>query len=308
MQTALDLIGHTRLVALNRIHEGPGRLVAKAEFLQPGGSVKDRAARRILEEALFEGTLAPRQPVVEMSSGNMAAGLAVVCAVLGHPLTIAMSAGNSPQRVEFLHRLAVRVELVPQVDGSPGHVTGADVAAATARAEQIAQDQNAFYVDQFHNQHCLEAHEHGTGPEIWEQLAGQLEGFAACVGTGATFIGCARFFKRQRSHVLCAVVEPEGADILAGNSVTKPQHKLQGTGYGVIPPQWDPKLMDRSITVSDEEAEHYRRALAEKEGLVVGYSAAANVAAACKLLHSGKFTREAIVATVLCDAGWKYPD
>ncbi|MBV9266776.1 MAG: cysteine synthase family protein [Acidobacteriaceae bacterium] len=306
MQSVLDLIGHTRLLNLRRVHAGPGRLVAKAEFVQPGGSVKDRAAKIVIESALWDGSLKPDQPVVEMTSGNMGSALAVVCAVYGHPLTVTMSEGNSPERIQILEQLGVRVERIPQVDGRPGQVTGSDIEAAIARAKEIAAEQGAFYVDQFNNPVCAEAHEHGTAPEIWEQVAGQLDAFVACVGTGATFLGASRFFKRQRSPTLCVAVEPEGAEVLAGKPVTKPQHKLQGTGYGRIPPLWEPKLIDAAIAIGDEEAEKYRELLAKREGLYVGYSAAANVAAAIKVLTSGKFTENATVATVLCDAGWKY--
>jgi cysteine synthase len=307
MQNAIELIGHTRLISLDRVHSGPGQLKAKAEFLQPGGSVKDRAARIIIEDALYNEKLVPGQQVVEMTGGNMGSGLAVMCAVIGNPLTVVMSAGNSPEHAKMLETMGARVVLVPQVDGFPGSVTGADRDAAARMARQIAADENAFYVDQFNNPSAFSAHEHGTGPEIWEQLAGRVDGFAACVGTGATFTGVARFFKRQRGHVICAAVEPEGAEVLAGKPVTKPRHKLQGTGFGTVPPLWDASLMDQSIAVSDDEAEEFRRLLARKEGLYVGYSAAANVAAACKLLHSGKFKTGATVVTVLCDAGWKYP-
>jgi cysteine synthase A len=306
MQNALDLIGHTRLLNLRRIYPGPGRLVAKAEFLQPGGSVKDRAAKLVIDDALFGRTLKPEQPVVEMTSGNMGAALAVVCAIFGHPVTLTMSEGNSRQRLHILESLGARVELVPQVDGKPGQVTGHDIEAAVLRAKEIAAEQGAFYVDQFNNPLCVEAHEHGTGPEIWEQLAGQLEGFVACVGTGATLVGASKFFKRQRSPIFCVAVEPEGAEVLAGKPVTKPQHKLEGSGYGRIPPLWDPSVVDAYVSVTDDEAETYRELLAKQEGLYVGYTAAANVAAGVKILKSGKFTPQATVATVLCDAGWKY--
>lgn len=157
--SALDLIGGTPLVALNRIWAGPGRLVAKAEFLQPGGSVKDRAARAVLLAARSDGRLAPGMPVVEMSSGNMGAGLAVACAVLGHPLFVAMSAGNSPERVKMLEGLGATVVLVPQVDGTPGQVTGADVEAAVAAARDHAKETGAFYVDQFNAAEGIAAHE-----------------------------------------------------------------------------------------------------------------------------------------------------
>src|SRR3954452_16729530 len=163
--SALDLIGHTALVALDRVHPGPGRILAKAEFMQPGGSVKDRAARAILLAVRANGRLVPRASVVEMTSGNMGAGLAVACAALGHPLVITMSAGNSPQRARMLEALGAEVILVPQVDGGPGQVTGADMAAAAEIAQQLAVERGGFYVDQFHAPDGVRAHRETTGRE-----------------------------------------------------------------------------------------------------------------------------------------------
>lgn len=306
---ALDLIGGTPLVELRRIHSGPGRLLAKAEHVQPGGSVKDRAALRVILDARASGRLAPGQAVIEMTSGNMGSGLAVVCGVLGHPFTAAMSAGNSPQRARMLEALGAEVVLVPQVDGRPGEVTGADIQAATEVAVELAGRRGAFYVDQFHNPSCLAAHEEGTGPEIWDDLGGRggrLDAFVAIVGTGGTFLGTSRYLKRQRPGILCVAVEPAGAEILAGKPPVKLKHRLQGTGYALIPPQWDPALADLFLAVSDDEATEWRRLLAVREGLHVGFSSGANVCAAARLLASGRLPAEATVVTILCDTGLKY--
>lgn len=304
--SALDLIGRTPLVELRRIHPGPGRLLAKAEHVQPGGSVKDRAALRVLRDARESGRLAPGQPVIEMTSGNMGSGLAVVCGVLGHPFTAAMSAGNSPQRARMLEALGAEVVLVPQVDGRPGEVTGSDIRAATEVAVELAARRGAFYVDQFNNPSCLAAHEDGTGPEIWEALDGRLDAFVAIVGTGGTFLGTSRYLKRRHPGILCAAVEPAGAEVLAGKPLVKPKHRLQGTGYALVPPQWDPALSDLFLAVSDDEATEWRRLLATREGLHVGFSSGANVCAAARLLASGRLPPEATVVTVLCDTGLKY--
>lgn len=304
--SALDLIGHTPLIALDRIHRGPGRILAKAEFMQPGGSVKDRAARAIVLAAREDGRLAPGAPVVEMTSGNMGAGLAVACAALGHPLVVTMSAGNSPQRARMLEALGAEVFLVPQIDGAAGQVTGADVDAAADAAARIAEDRGGYYVNQFHAPECMRAHRETTGPEIWEQSSGQVDAWVAAVGTGATFLGVAAALRERNPHVICAAVEPEGCRPLAGLSVTKHRHLIQGTSYGSIPPHWNGDLMDLSIPVTDEEVERWRRGLATQEGLHVGYSAAANVAAAAALLSSGRLPADAIAVTVLCDTGLKY--
>jgi cysteine synthase len=306
LASALDLIEHTPLVALDRVHAGPGRTVAKAEFLQPGGSVKDRAAKAIVLAARKAGRLKPGMPVVEMTSGNMGAGLAVVCAALGHPFIATMSAGNSPARARMIEGLGARVVLVPQVDGTPGQVTGADVAAAADAAAQIARDGGGYYVDQFNASEGIVAHETTTGPEILEQFGGPVDGWVAAVGTGCTFIGVARALKAANPATLCAAVEPEGSEPLAGKEIVKARHIVQGTGYGLVPPHWDAGLMDLSLTVTDAEVEHWHRQLAVMEGLYVGYSAAANVCAAVKLLKSGRLKVDATVATVLCDTGLKY--
>jgi cysteine synthase A len=241
-----------------------------------------------------------------MTSGNMGAGLAVVCSVLGHPFVVTMSQGNSPSRARMMRALGAEVVLVPQVDGSPGKVTGADIKAATERAIELVSERDAYYVDQFNNPACVRAHEDGTGPEIWEATAGELDAFVAAVGTGGTFVGVSRFLKRQSPDIYCAPVEPRGAEVLAGKDIVKPDHLLQGTGYSLVPPQWDPNLADGFLEVSDEEATDYRRLLAEKEGLHVGFSAAANVCAAAKLMDSGRLGSSPSVVTILCDTGLKY--
>ncbi|HSG80653.1 MAG TPA: cysteine synthase family protein [Gemmatimonadota bacterium] len=302
----LDLIGGTPLLSLERVHRGPGKILAKAEFVQPGGSVKDRAALRIIQDARRSGRLAPGQPVVEMTSGNMGAGLAVVCNVFGHPFIAAMSEGNSRARAEMLAALGAEVVPVPQVDGVPGRVTGRDIGAAVARAEKITRDRGAYYVDQFNNPSCVLAHEEGTGPEIDAGAGDRLDAFVACVGTGGTFIGTSRYLKRQRSDIRCYAVEPRGAEVLAGRDVSKSCHLLQGTGYSIVPPQWDPDLTDGYLAVSDDEATEFRRKLAESEGLFVGFSAAANVCAAVKLINGGYLRSDPVVATILCDTGLKY--
>lgn len=304
--SALALIGRTPLLALDRVHTGPGRILAKAEFMQPGGSVKDRAALAIVEAARADGRLSPGRTVVEMTSGNMGAGLAVVCAVLGHPLVVVMSAGNSAARATMLRNLGAEVILESQVDGMGGQVTGRDIAAAAATARSVANERDGFYVDQFHAREGMLAHRSTTGPEIWEQCGGRVDAWVAAVGTGATFLGVAAALRTVSPSIVCAAVEPTGCRPLTGEPVTKSRHLLQGIGYGSVPPHWDASLMDLGLAVSDEEAETWRRALAVREGLYVGFSAAANVCAAARLLGSGCLPTDAVVATVLCDSGLKY--
>jgi len=298
---ALALIGATRTVVI----EVPGgTIVAKAEYLQPGGSVKDRAALAAIERARDRGMLRPGQTVVEMTSGNMGAGLAVVCGALDHPFVAVMSAGNSPQRAAMMRGLGAEVVLVPQVEGTPGRVTGADIAAAATRARELAAERDAFFVDQFNNADCFAAHETTTGPEL-RAACDRIDAFVACVGSGATLIGVLRDLKRHDPRVLGVAVEPRGAAALAGEPVTKPAHLLQGTGYGTVPPLWDASLVDAFAVVDDDEATLERAALGRR-GLYVGYSSAANVVAARALLAAGRLRAGATVATILCDTGLKY--
>jgi cysteine synthase A len=304
--SAAGLIGGTPLVELACIAGGRGRLLAKVEFLQPGGSVKDRAARVAIEAARADGRLVPGRPVVEMTSGNMGAGLAVVCAALHHPFHAFMSAGNSVERVRMLEALGANVTRVAQVDGEPGRVTGADIAAAEAAARAFAAECGAFYVDQFHNPAVARAHEEGTGPELRQQCGGRLDAFVAIVGTGGTFVGTSRCLKRMTPAPRCFAVEPSGTQPLAGLVPTNPRHLLQGAGYGLVPPLWDASLADGTLAVSDAEAVEMRRRLGAEEGLYVGYSAAANVSAALQLFDRGLVARGGSVATVLCDTGLKY--
>jgi cysteine synthase len=306
LETSIDLIGNSPLLSLGRVYRGEGKIFAKAEFLNPGGSIKDRVALSIIRAARRRGVLVNRQPVVEMTSGNMGAGLAIVCAAFQHPFTAVMSAGNSSARASMMRGLGAEVVLVEQIDGTPGRVTGKDIAAAIAAAVHLAASREAFYVDQFNNPDSVVAHETTTGPELWEQLDGRIDAFVACVGSAGSFVGISRFLKSKDPEIRCVCVEPKDAEILAGHAVLKAGHLLQGTGYGFVPPHWEPDLMDGAISVSDEDAERWRSLLGSQEGLYVGYSAAANVCAAVELMNSGILGPEAQVATLLCDTGLKY--
>lgn len=302
----LDLIGNTPLIQLGKIWPKAGALLAKAEFVMPGGSTKDRVALEIITAARKSTALRPAYPVIEMTSGNMGCALAVVCAVLGHQFIAVMSAGNSPERVKMIRGLGADVVLVPQVEGTPGHVTGADLAEVERMTRMIMLERRAFFVDQFHNPGCVEAHFKTTGPELWADADGHIDAFVSCVGTGGTLLGTSRYLKSRSSRIRCYAVEPAGAEVLAGKPVTKPQHLIQGTGYGRVPEHWDPDLVDGFLAVSDAEVEATRDLLGRLEGLYVGYSSAANVAAAVKLMGSGALGPAPVVTTLLCDSGLKY--
>lgn len=302
--STLNLIHNTSLIFLDKISATlPGKIYAKAEYLQPGGSVKDRAAYQIILDAYENGSLKRGQTVVEMTSGNMGAGLALVCRQFGNPFVAVMSEGNSQERRRILNAFGAEIILTKQVDGSLGMVTGADIALAVDVAKDIAQNRNAFYADQFNNPSCIEAHFNHTGPEILRNLP-EADVFIASVGSGGTFIGTSKYLKSVNPTIKCIAVEPENSAILKTGKVDNPKHIIQGTAYGLIPPHWDESLVDDFITASDEEVRDMKRRLSTDQGLYVGYSAAANVISAQKFFQDSE--KASNIVTILCDSGYKY--
>lgn len=299
----LQIIGNTPLLELNLSSEFSGRMFAKAEFLNPGASIKDRVALKVIETAKREGRLKDKQTVVEMTSGNMGSGLAIVCAALGHPFVAVMSEGNSVSRRRMLEALGAEVVLVPQVDGVPENVTGADVRKADEVARKVASQRAAYYVSQFHNPNCVLAHYESTGPEMFQQMNGNIGAFVSCVGSAGTFVGIAKYLKEMNSNILCIAVEPAGCEVLSGKSITKPRHTIQGTSYGVVPPHWKKDLCDGYLAVDDHEIQDMQKRLGSHCGVFVGYSAAANVCGALQVLR--KYGVENTV-TLLNDSAFKY--
>jgi len=206
--SALDLIGNTPLVELSRIcADIDGRILAKCEFLNPGGSKKDRIALQIVRDAEADGRLSPGQPVVELTSGNTGAGLAIVCALTGHPFVAVMSKGNTVERAQMMRGLGAEVVLVNQAPGSPhGQVSGEDLALVEAEAQRIVRDRGAFRADQFELVSNYRAHYLGTGPEILRQ-ADRIDAFCDFVGTGGSFAGCAKAFKEYDPSIACRLPE-----------------------------------------------------------------------------------------------------
>jgi cysteine synthase A len=216
-----------------------------------------------------------------------------------------MSKGNSPERRRILKAFGAEIVLTDQVDGKPGMVTGKDIEAAAIAAKRIAVERRGFYVDQFNNPSCFNAHFNTTGPEIWADMK-EVDAFVASVGTGGTFIGTSRYLKSMNSNIRCMAAEPENAAILKTGKVIDSRHIIQGTGYGNIPPQWDPGIADDIITVTDDEVDEMTRKLSTEQGLYVGYSSGANVAAAMKYLKS--VNTDINIVTILCDTAYKYSD
>ena len=305
--SAADAIGRTPLVALDRVTDGlNGRILAKLEMLNPGFSKKDRAAKQIIDEARASGSLEDGQTVVELTSGNMGTGLAIVCAVYGYPLVAVMSKGNSEERARMMAALGAEVVLVDQLpDSVPGEISGGDLALVEAAACRITEERGAFRADQFEKRANTNAHYFGTGREIFEQSGGELNAFCDFVGSGGTYAGCSRFFKEQNAAIRCYVVEPKGAQAIAGKPVSSPDHPIQGGGYGMQ----DLKLLedasiDGFVAVSSGEAIEATRRLARSEGIFAGFSSGANLAAAIRLLQGPE--SGSTIAIVVCDAGLKY--
>lgn len=301
--SVLDAIGSTPLVELSRLtHSLNGRLFVKLEYLNPGGSKKDRMARQVIEDAEADGSLKPHQPVAEMTSGNAGTGLAIVCAVKGYPFIAVMSRGNSQERVRMMRALGAEVVLVDQLPGSiHGQVSGGDLELVNQETTRIEKERGAFRANQFHHQGNFRAHYLHTAQEILEQTGGKIDAFCDFVGSGGTFAGCAAAFKEYNPQIQCFVVEPSGCAVLAGNEAVQPNHRIQGGGYSMPQlPLIRPEHIDGYLGVTDEEAMDAARSMARLEGIFGGFSSGANVAAAKQIL-TGR-----TVVTTINDSGMKY--
>ncbi|WP_217593641.1 PLP-dependent cysteine synthase family protein [Cohnella sp. GbtcB17] len=302
-----EAIGHTPIVRLSRLTQAlEGEIYAKLEYLNPGFSKKDRAALAIVEEAEADGQLSPGQTVVELTSGNMGTGLAIVCTAKGYPFVAVMSRGNSIERARMMKALGAEVVLVDQAPGSQeGQVSGEDLRLVELVTERITRERKAFRADQFNRQGSVHAHQYGTAKEAWEQTDGHIDAFVDFVGSGGTFGGCARALKALKPDIRCYVVEPRTAPFLAGLEVTNPNHRIQGGGYGMaLSFVDDAALVEDFIQVSDEQAIAAARDLASKEGIFAGFSSGANVAAALRLLEERE--RGSRILLTINDSGLKY--
>ena len=306
MHDILGTIGNTPLVKLARIAKDEGTILVKLEYFSPGHSKKDRIAKQIIEDAEAEGKLETNQDIIALTSGNTGIGLAIVCRSKGYHFIAAMSKGNSIERARMMEALGAEVVLVDQVANSqPGHVTGADLIEVELKVKELAKERNALIIDQFVERGNFRAHLLGTGPEIWQQSHGNLDGFCDFVGTGGSFAGCAASLKARNAKIKCYAVEPIGGNALAKKESAMIGHPIQGGGYGMA----NLSLIDRSnidgfVSVDGSTAKHYAQLLAREEGIYAGYSTGANLAAAVELLkgplHNGS------VAILACDSGLKY--
>jgi cysteine synthase A len=304
--SVLDAIGNTPLVRLDRLWNGKGQILAKLDYLNPGGSKKDRIALQIIDEAEARGDLSPGQTVVELTSGNTGTGLAIVCAVKGYPFVAVMSRGNSAERAQMMRALGAEVVLVDQTgEAHTGHVTGEDLSVVEAVAQHETISRSAFRADQFRSAGNANAHAATTGPELWTQSGGTIDVFCEFAGTGGTFAGVSGYLKEKNPAVICYLIEPRGAAALSGKPVTNPYHRIQGGGYGMAElPMVDSGVIDGIIEVTDEQAMDATRRLAKQEGIFAGVSSGACVAVAEMLLETRHLG--ATTAVVLADSGLKY--
>jgi cysteine synthase A len=290
-----DLIGRTPLVRLNRMSEsGAATIYAKVESFNPGGSVKDRICLNMINEAERQGRLKPGSTILEPTSGNTGIGLALVAAVRGYKLILVMPESMSMERASLLSSYGAQLVLTAAWEGMRGSIKEAEAI--------LAQNPSYFMPDQFSNPANPAMHRMTTAPEIWDALDGRVDAFVAAVGTGGTLTGCGEVFKERNPQIKVVAVEPAGSPVLSGGEPGP--HKIQGIGAGFIPKVLNRTIVDRVITVTDDEAYQTAKGLAKKEGLLVGISSGANVVAAQKVareLGPGKN-----VVTILCDTGERY--
>lgn len=289
--TVEQLIGNTPLVELTHI-DSPARILIKAEFLNPGGSVKDRVARSMLDEAEKQGKLAKDSVIIEPTSGNTGIGLALLAAVRGYRAMIVMPDTMSRERVNLMEAYGAEVVLVP------GGMSG-----AIAEAERLlTQIPGAILAGQFQNPANPKAHYDTTGPEIWEAVGEEMDIFVCGVGTGGTITGTGRYLKEKKA-VSVVGVEPATSAILSGG--TPGPHGIQGIGAGFVPEVLDIALLDEVIAVSDADAMAAAKLLAKKEGLFVGISSGAALCGALRLAQRPENAGKTIV-TILPDGGSRY--
>ena len=292
----LETIGSTPLVRVNKLVEGLSAVVVgKLEARNPGGSVKDRVCRFMVDEAERQGLLKPGAVIVEATSGNTGVGLAMVAAVRGYRLVLTMPETMSGERRKLLGAYGAQLVLTPGVEGMEG---------AIRKAEELwANTPGAFMPQQFRNEANVKAHRETTGVEIWTDTDGKVDIVVAGVGTGGTITGVAQYIKPLKTNLKVIAVEPAASPVLSGGE--KGVHKIQGIGAGFVPDILERGLIDEVIKVSDEDAFETVRLAAQKEGLLIGISAGAALFAALEVAkrpeNGGK-----LVVVILPDNGERY--
>ncbi|AEU35078.1 PLP-dependent cysteine synthase family protein [Granulicella mallensis] len=292
--TILDRIGNTPLVRLDRLTQHlPGvQILGKAEWANPGGSVKDRAASAIVSDAQRKGLLTPGKALLDATSGNTGIAYAMLGAALGFPVVLCMPSNVSPERKRILHAYGAEIVWTDPADGSDG---------AIRQARKLASEQpdHYYYADQYGNDNNWRAHYYGTANEIWQQTEGAITHFVAGLGTSGTFMGTTRRLRELNPKIQCLSMQPDS-----------PFNGLEGLKHmetAIVPPIYDPHLADANIAMSTERAYLMAKQLGRTQGLLVGVSAAAAVAASLDVAEAeAKAGREAVIVTILCDSADKY--
>ena len=294
-KTILEKVGGTPLVEIsNKLNKGGARVLAKVEFFNPGGSVKDRIALAMVEDAEKRGILKPGATLVEPTSGNTGVGLALVSAVKGYHLVLTMPETMSVERRKLAAAYGAEIVLTPGTEGMKG---------AIAKANEIAAARGGIILQQFENPANPAYHQITTGPEIWADTDGQVDAFVAGVGTGGTLTGTGRYLRSVKPDIALYAVEPDTSPVLSQGKAGP--HKIQGIGAGFVPKTLDTSLITKVITVSAEDAGRTARAAAAQEGLLVGISSGAALWAARELAKAPEYAGKTIVA-LLPDTGERY--
>lgn len=291
-ENVLDLIGNTPLISLKKTTGL--NIFAKAEFLNPGGSIKDRVAKNMIEKAEQRGVLKPGMTIVEPTSGNTGIGLALVGVRKGYRVIIVMPENMSEERKKIIHALGAELVL------TPAHLS---IGGAVSKAEEIVNSSNEYFMpQQFKNLDNPAIHYSGTAKELYEQLDGHVDIFVSGLGSGGTLQGCAKFLKEINPNVKIVAVEPKNVSALLGHEPGL--HSIQGIGDGFIPEVLDTTLIDEIVEVTDEDAIATTRELAKITGLMCGTSSGANIWA-CKEMAK-KYGSDKYIATVLADRMERY--
>ncbi|MBI3594129.1 MAG: cysteine synthase A [Nitrospirae bacterium] len=294
-QDATHAIGNTPLIQLNRLSEkGFGIVYGKAEYMNPGGSVKDRICLNMINEAEKSGLLKPGGTILEATSGNTGIGLALIASIRGYKMILVMPESMSQERVSLLNSYGVELVLTPAYEGMQGSIKESK--------EILAKHPDYFMPNQFTNSANPEIHRKTTAVEIWNDLDGKIDAFVAGVGTGGTITGVGEVLKSRNPKIQVIAVEPATSPVLSGGMPGP--HKIQGIGAGFIPPVLNRKILDRVITVTDDDAYRTSKRLAKEEGMMVGISAGANTFAALQVAREIGPNKN--IVTILCDTGERY--